>query len=429
MLGLFLATVLFIYPIRRTPTQRITVEFAHDAGLAPVKEGSPVLLGGAVQVGSVSDIERTYVSREPGAPRELMIRVVADIDRDLELYANCQITTDQPAVGGAGFMVILDIGSPDQPRDTSATIAGLPPQSLAATISNLSRRLLAPDGVIDQIERLVNPEAEGSLMYGVMRSVRDLNTITASLSHQLSPHEQQTLLAKLNLILDDVREATRALSVEAAGPEGLMARVRQSLGTLQTALGETALLVSENRPVITRTLQSVDQVAARLDRELLAAIGAELDRNNPGSLMGKLHKGMTSLNEALDDVAEITSTGHALVSGNRVQLDRTLANVREMSEQLRLASEEIRLAPWKLLYRPSPEETREMTVFEAARSFAQAASALDSVSSRLEALLAAHPDGELSPAANAELREIRASLQSAFERYQRAEHFLFERLQ
>jgi hypothetical protein len=99
-----------------------------------------------------------------------------------------------------------------------------------------------------------------------------------------------------------------------------------------------------------------------------------------------------------------------------------------MSEQLRLASEEIRLAPWRLMYRPSPAESREMTVFEAARSFAQAATYLDDVSARMEAILAKGVPATPGSVEEAELREIRDTLRSAFERYQRAEQFLFEKL-
>ena len=86
--------------------------------------GSPVLLGGSLWVGQVKAVhpEEVTVDTPVGKQRELVIVVDAEIDPKLKFYEGVQITTDQPAVGGGAFVVILDVGaglkggSPERPQ-------------------------------------------------------------------------------------------------------------------------------------------------------------------------------------------------------------------------------------------------------------------------------------------------------------------------
>ena len=87
---------------------------------------------------------------------------------------------------------------------------------------------------------------------------------------------------------------------------------------------------------------------------------------------------------------------------------------------------EIRLAPWRLIYKPTTAETKEMTIFEAARSFAEAATYLDDAAARLEAAMSVavhHPSS-----GDDEIEAIRNSVRQAFERFQKAEEFLWKKM-
>ena len=63
-----------------------------------------------------------------------------------------------------------------------------------------------------------------------------------------------------------------------------------------------------------------------------------------------------------------------------------MANAHLTSEQLKLASIEIRRSPWRLLYTPKQKELETDNLYDAARSFAMAAGALDSAVHGLKAL-------------------------------------------
>lgn len=429
--ALFLATILFLNPMDRRKTQTIEVQFKHSDGLAPVKYGSPVLLSGAVQVGTVTGLwtETLTVTDATGMKsRQLVIIVRAEIDANVELYGDCQITTDQPAVGGVASVVILDVGTIGTEMPVSRHIVGKPPQSLAATIGTLSRRLLGPDGFVEKLDRMIDGNVEGSVMYKVLRSLSDINDVTHRLSMEVSAAEQQSLMAKLHVVMDGISGVATALREElgTAKDSGLIAKVHAAMDRLNESLSEIRGLLGDTRPGLTRTVDHVERISGRLNDEIIVSLRAEVDRDDPNSMLGKLHVLMNRVNASMADVQEVAASGRAIALHSKPALERTIANLKEMSDELRLAGSEIRLAPWRLLYTPTEKEKERMSVFEAARTFSEAATYLDDAAARLEAT-AAFPSGG-SPEQQQEVANVRQALKEAFERFQRAEAYLWEKL-
>ncbi len=426
--GLFIFTVLFLNPIADRPTYRVVVEFRHSEGLAPIRAGSPVLLSGAVQIGTVDSVRpEEILVAIPGSTskvKDLFIIVNAQIDTGITLYADAQITTDQPAVGGVASMVVLDVGTKGAPLTDATRIKGLAPQSLAATIGALSRRLLGPGGMVDKLDTLIDPNTEGSAAFRVLKSLADVNDMTARLRVQFDAAESHSILNRVNSVASDLAAISAALREELAGTRSgnLLAKVHQSLDALSAALVELNDLLRDNRAPVASVMTNVEELARVLNSQLGALLRAELNRDDPTSMLGKLHLSMDRVNESLGDVTAATDAARRTVEFSRPALERTLVNVKEMSNQLRLASEEIRLSPWRLMYRPTPSETGRITVFEAARTFAEAATFLDDAAARLEAAASA------GAGSDAELAEVRKSVREAFDRFKLAEEYLWEKL-
>ncbi len=429
-LGLFVGTVLFVYPSLGGEMARIIVRFRHDEGVAPLKRGSPVMLSGALQVGKVIDVRKEHdeIDTPMGRQRLLLIVVEAEIVADLKLYSDCQITTDQPPVGGGGVLVILSVGTSGE--SATAAIDGLPPQSLAAVIGNLSRRVLGPNGMVDQIEQMLNDRVEGSLAYKISQSLSDVNAMTADLRTQLDPREQMTLMSKIHATVDNLNDTTAALRSQLAAEDDttVLAKIHVVLERLERGLAEATEILRENRPALRSTMASVESMTRKMDQELLDAFKAELNRDDPTSLIGKIHVGMDRLNKSLENVVVMTDAGRKLVVLNRPALQRTIENVKVMSDQLRVGVQEILLAPWRLFNKPWSGEVRQVGAFEAARRFAEAATMLDDAAARLEAIHAVTTaDGQTDTSA-AEIRKIQDALQSAFDRFKIAEDYLWQQM-
>jgi ABC-type transporter Mla subunit MlaD len=431
VLALFVGTILFLYPALRGGGHVVEVHFPHEGGMAPLKAGSAVLLGGAQEVGRVREvrIRQLQQPRTTAGGLQTVFAVKLELNKDVPLYGNCEISTDQPAVGGAGFVSILNVGTPDVPL--KEPVQGLPPQSLAAAIGALSRRLLAKGGFVDHLEQMVDPGAEGSVLRRVLASLDDLNALTGELRVQMSPNEQKTLLSKVHLVLDDLKTTTTALREELTpGSEtALLARLHVALERLTAALTEATDILQENRPVVHDTLTSVEHAIRTVDQEMLTALKGELDPANPASLLGKLHVAMDRVNASLDHLQTMTATGEQMVVLGRPALEKMLGNFQGMSEQLRLTSQEVLLNPSKLIWGPSRQRDEQLVAFQAARSFAEAATQLDTAAARLEAMLKTlPPDGRVGAVETQELQTIRDAVRASFERFEHAEQTLWDRL-
>ncbi len=429
--AVFLATVLFLYPRMQTGGRIVEIRFPHEEGLAPLKVGSPVMLSGSLEVGGVHDlqIEQLLVPAAQGPQKRTFFVVKASIRDDVALYGNCQITTDQPAIGGNGFVSILNVGTPDVPL--TGPIIGLPPQSLSAAISTLSRRLLSPGGFVDRLNEAVDPDAEKSIVHKMLLSLDDINTMTRELRAQANPHEQATLLNKIHRVLDDLNATTAALRAElAAGNETtVLAKVHVALTRLDEGLSEAAALVKENRPLVHDTLGSLEHAARTVDEELLSRLKTELDPANATGTLGKLHVAMDRVNASLENIRTLTAAGERAVVLSQPVVERTLENFVSMSDQLRLASQEVLLNPSKLIWGPNREREDKLLIFRAASQFAEAASQLDDAAARLEAVLKTLPaEGRGTEADAKELQSIYGAVQAAFQRFGRAEEVLWEQL-
>ncbi len=427
--ALLVSTILFLYPLLRGSGKMIVIHFNHETGLAPLKPGSQVILGGSQQVGQVRDVRLKVVDAPPGGPAktETVFVVTCEVDPNLVLYNDSRITTDQPAVGGGGSVVIQSVGSPGHPLQLP--LRGQPPISLSAAISQLSQRLLADGGMIDRLDDMLNPEVEGSIVAKIVRSLDDFNAMTGELRVQLSPREQATLLFKVHQTLDDINGATRALRDQTAREDAasVISKVHVALDRIQEGLAQATELLRENRPAIRTITSGVEEAVTTINAEMIARLRGEFDRGNPAALFGKVHAAMDRVNAGLADMQDAAGEGKRLLVTNRPAIDRTLQNVREMSEQLRLASQEIRLAPWRLLFPPDTQEREKIGIFETARMFAEAATYLDDAAARLQAVLESRKN-DSSPAAAAEVQAVEAALKEAFERFKRAEGYLWERL-
>jgi ABC-type transporter Mla subunit MlaD len=429
--GLFLATVMFLYPAMQAGGRPVQVRFPHEAGLAPLKVGSAVLLAGSIEVGRVTSIavEELNIPLTQGLQKRTFFVVNAEIRGDVPIYGNCQITTDPPAIGGNGYVSILNVGTSDVPL--TGPVEGLPPQSLSAAISTLSRRLLGPGGLVDRLNDAVDPDAEKSIVHKLLVSLDDINTMTRTLRGQMDAQEQDALLHKIHRVLDDFNATTAALrgELQAGNDAALLSKVHVALGHLDEGLSEAAALLKENRPVVRDTLASVEHATRTIDRELVAALRNELDPANVTGTLGKLHTAMDRVNASLADVRVMTSEGQRLVVLSRPAIEKALGNFVNMSEQLRLASQEVLLNPSKLIWGPTRAREDKLLIFRAASSFAEAASQLDNAASRLEAVLKTLPaEGAPAELDDAELRAIYESVQAAFQRFGRAEEVLWDQL-
>jgi len=137
-----------------------------------------------------------------------------------------------------------------------------------------------------------------------------------------------------------------------------------------------------------------------------------------------------NIKQILRDLRDVAADAKALVALNKGELAQTFQNVRETSEHLKAAAQEIRRAPWRLLARPDKQEVESLNLYDAARAFASTATELDALAERLQTMSQAKEKGvQVDPE---EIQQMLKRLDETFARYQEAEAALwkeFERIQ
>jgi hypothetical protein len=430
MLTLFMGTFLFLYNRLPPDLRPIQVYFRPEDGMVPLVKGGPVLLANAVNVGQVRGVE--LIQRETEAGVTTFILVHALIDQDLRLYKDAKINTNQPAVGGNGYLNIQSLGTPQSVLVADdEMIPGRPPESFAAAVSGLSSRILAEGGLMDQIEALIDPESEGSLSFKLRSSLEDVNAMTAQLRVQLSPQEQATLMAKLHTILDAVASTTLLLREQMAAEDATSAigKVHAALDGLAAGVTAARDILLDAQPKVANTLSNVETASETIATDIVKPLAREFDASDPATLLGKVHQTMDGVQLAIRDLQGAMESGRRVVTLNEPVVRQILQNIAETSDQLKLGSAELRLNPSKLIWGPSGTGAQQNAAFAAARDFAEAATALDQAAARFQAFADATPAGAAnSPAVQKQLRDLQAELQAAMSRLNRAEEYFYNQM-
>ncbi|MHC4626892.1 MAG: hypothetical protein ACYTDV_07915, partial [Planctomycetota bacterium] len=125
------------------------------------------------------------------------------------------------------------------------------------------------------------------------------------------------------------------------------------------------------------------------------------------------------------DSAHATLTNLKAITGDE-RIDRIIGNVAAVSSNLKLTSQEVRRAPWKLLYKPKEKEFRIQALVDSAGAFAAGAERLDNTALRLHKLMSA--TGDEPQIDKDRIESIFAELEASFEQFQKAEQKFWEEL-
>ncbi len=397
--------------------QKIHVKFAHDLPLPQLGSGAEVTCGG-MPVGKVKDVRlESLGSPDSRARQDLYLVVDAIVDRQVGLRTDCKVRAEGPPLGGNGTLVIVHRGIDAQTLADGATISGLAPAGLNAVVGQLGDKLAVelddrnPEGLLHLVKGQLDAASSASLMFKIHAIADDMVATAGRIKSQLDPAQQGALMATLDGTLSDIKTLTGTLrnEADAQNPATVLAQLHAILAAMGTASQTAAGMLQENRPTVQATVDNVQAATATISSSLMPSLTAQLEPTNPSSLLGKFHAAADRTNGTLQNLQDISAAGRDLLTMNQESLDATIGNLRETSEHLRAASREIRRNPWKLLYQPSKNETKQTAMADAARSFSDAAGKLDAAFARLEAYVKAA--GPSMPADDPKLKDMQGQLE------------------
>jgi ABC-type transporter Mla subunit MlaD len=184
----------------------------------------------------------------------------------------------------------------------------------------------------------------------------------------------QGSLDELNVSLKNIKVVTTDF---ASNSKQWNQRITDTIDRANSAMSRIDNLVDTQQQTVIDALANVKDATADA-KTLVAGLKNET--------LTQLNTAMTSVQETMTNLKSASSKVRDFVAGSKPVLERTMANAQISAEQLKLATVEIRRSPWRLLHTPSEEELETDNLYDAARSFALAASALQSASASLDSV-------------------------------------------
>ena len=384
----------------------IQVRFPLAMGTHGLQKGSPVLMGGQ-QIGQVSDWKFDFTKDDAGRDVAQGVIVRASIDQSLTVFSDAKVFLERPLLGTLSSLNIVDAGG-RVPTDPSKTAAAV----------------LETDGVL--VGTLAPPALLAQAGYGeeqaqqVRTLIKDLSDMVATAKPNV---EGSTADARevLTLLRQRVGEWSAKVDTTLANVETASGKINPLMDSAKITLDEFAVAatnarkavedvraaIDENRPKIDSILTNVDQTTQRVNRESVDLLNGAL---------GDARDALRVLSDAADGAQR-------LLTRETPTARRILANLRLMSDQLKLTAVEVRSQPWRLLYQPTRKESDEQLLYDSVRSYAEASSDLRAAAESLKALT-----GDRAGVDAAEVQSATQAVESALENYTQAERAFLNRL-
>lgn len=419
-------------------TQKVKVYFQLSDGVKGLNEGSEVTLGGQ-SIGSVTAIDD--VKSGDGSDR-IVGKVVTIVVPDwIKLAWDAELHIVQPPIGKGATLNINNTGRavpyvPDQKVDAGSLRERNLPDSLIAEIVADAPTGAIPGDIADSalVEDAVEQLGIDDFHRAeIQRIIRNVASMTDSLEKKKT--EIESIITRANNVLEDVESLTSQFPPHA---EKIADDITATTGNLRSATADMSEILAKAKEKREAWFKQIDRVLTSVD-EATSTANAFLKRNDPSlqkivdhakSTFAKIdeitieevnktlklaREGVISFNEAADRV-------NGILASQTPVIERTLASLQLTADQLKLASIEVRRSPWRLLYEPSDKELETDNLYDAARSFALAAGALQSAAGSLESVSKARPDDE------ALIKVKLEELNRLFEKYKETEATFWKRL-
>lgn len=339
-----------------------TVRYSVADGLQGLREGSAVTLGDQ-PVGEVLKVVQ-IVDRSDGGPRVVSLQAKFSIPKSVQLFQNARLELISPLLGSGTRLNIRDVGSGDV-LDPAVPIDG------ALATNPLVNQVVDAVGLRDQEKQRIR-DIIANVAAASQTAREDLPQISA---------QAQNVLTKADPIMDDVKLAAADLRDSSAKVKTTLADVpdrsakwKDQADSVLTKADETMTElrdgVAQAKPGAIESVENIRKVTAQFREKTMAEVESAI----------------TKADAALENLKVTSGEIRTLMSSQRPAVERAVANAHLTSEQLKLASIEVRRSPWRLLYTPKGKELETDNLYDAARSFAMAASALDSAVHGLKAL-------------------------------------------
>ncbi len=375
--------------------QTIKVSYRVADGLMGLKEGATVTIGDQ-PIGEVTAIKDAPADAEGRIVEQI---VSFTIPQRYKIFKDAVVELNAPPLGSGTKLNIKSVGS-------KTAYDGLPLEGKQAG-SPLTRNLARDAGIGDR-----QREQIGQIIDNVTNITTELRGNLPKIMSSI-----QTALDKAQPVVEGAGGAVADLQTALRDTKELVAEVRKrseqwmdNIDTITNKGGSSLTrvdkLLEDKDPDIRKAVENVRDITQQAKDKTMVQVTELLDRANV----------------SVENVKKSTEELRAFVTGQRPVLERLMANLQLSSDQLKLATVEIRRSPWRLLYTPEEKELETDNLYDAARSFALAAGTLDAATQSLQAVVQKNPENK------EKIEKMVEHLEALFKRFDEAETEFWKQL-
>ncbi len=396
--------------------QMITVRVPYTTGLHGLSEGSPIQLGGY----KVGQIAETDISVDEKG--EIFVSFTMELPAKYKLYDDCILTPEQNILGAKAILAVENLGSQGHELSDGDTMT----LNLADGVLDKIKKefdITNPDGIMYTMKQELNRDNPDSLLGSLTTSATNIREVTDTIRHEMEINDQfdGTFLAQLRHVAENLEELTDSIRIQMdkGNNEALLAKVLSSLTKFDDSMAGLKEIVNDNKEGIGETIQSLKKSAKVIETELPSIV------EKMGQVMDKANGGLDTAREALAELKEAAIGAGETIAMNRDRIDLMINNITEVSSNLKLVSQEVRRAPWRLLYKPNQKEMELQSTVDAAAAFASGAERLDSAAIALKKTVSEMGENIVPEKINNVLSELEMS----FSQFRKAEEKLWKEME
>lgn len=296
-------------------------------------------------------------------------------------------------------------------------------QSTVTGVSVLNFESLGQGEVLEQGDLLTG---RASILTELSRTISDasprINAIMSNIELATADVRQNTV-PTVNTTLQKISSAAdRASELLEVGRVQINPEQENTIGhTARGMMAEIRDVFGDTKTDIRTSMRNVASATGTIN-EKLPGILDDVD-----ALLGRLDATIAGVNETLVDVKEtvanakeLSASARSILASNRSRIDGMIDSLKKTGDNLKFASAEIRRSPWRLLYKPGPNEMANLNLFDSARAFAEGANDLADATGALRDALHA---GEID---DARLKALLEQLDHTFQKFTEVERKLWQ---
>lgn len=382
-----------------------TVRFDLDEGAEGLEKGSAVKLGGK-RVGRVLRVDFDPPPESGAEVTALLVRI--EVRSDLVLYEDAVVTLQRPLLGSNSALNILKLrSSPDAGRiaengviDGRISPPGFFRETDYAAVQNFLKRLDRWSADVDRDWPAPYDDVKATIA-----SAREATENIAVLVQETRGRWDEWV-GEIDGVIRQVRPRF----------DDLTARAQETVDRARNAAAEVEQAVVENRPRVNAAIED---------------FRALMEKAN-GEAYSEALTTIRKARETMEYAADAARRADEFITTRSPELGEIITSAALAAQQLKLATIEIRAAPWRLLYQPTRKELENELLYNSVRQYSQSLAevraAAEALESATQAVAAAQQDGVGRPAIDpATMDQLTQRLREAMDRAAEQERAFFER--